>query len=106
MAILTMMTMDIKPGRRSEAIEMVSKLGDHTDRVGGHRPRIFQATYAGEGTGTLTLIVEHDSMSHLGGRIDQELADMEYQSHLSGLAEQVDLPIENVRSAILSEIHP
>jgi hypothetical protein len=77
MAVVTVVTLTVKPDRFADAVESVRKSKAIIERGGGRDFRLLAALVAGEATGSVVVSFEADDFAAYGSIQDKFLADPE-----------------------------
>ena len=77
MAVVTVATMTIKPGRMEDYVEVARKTKAVYEKYGGKNVRLLSAVVAGEATGTLVFLSESDSLAAGAELLEKFVADPE-----------------------------
>jgi hypothetical protein len=84
--ILAVTAVRVNPGQLDTYVARVSKLQGVIERVGGSGTvRMWQATSAGEATGTVFVAVQHPSLAAYAESTAKTQADAEFQKLIAGL---------------------
>jgi hypothetical protein len=102
MAVVTVHTWRIHPGRLQEVLRNVSEARKIHERLGG-RVRMWQTALGGEAN-SVVYVIEHESMSAYGAFTDKLMADNGWQSFLQRIMESEAPGAEHVSSSLLTEL--
>ena len=102
MAVATVHTWRIHPGRLQDVLGNVSEARKVHERLGG-RVRVWEAAIGGE-PGSLTYVIEHDSMTAYGTFTDKLLTDTGWQSFLQRILGGGDPGAELLSSSLFTEL--
>jgi hypothetical protein len=82
MAVLSVVTVEVAPGRMEDFLGAVRTLKAIEDRlaVNLRSMRLFEAEVAGEGTGRVSLVFEYADLGSWGTTVDRERQDTAYQT--------------------------
>ena len=76
---------EVQPGQMNEFLKRQSQAMAIRKRLGVPASRIFQATFAGPNTNTVTIVIEHPSLAAFAANNAKLYADSEFQSWLEEL---------------------
>ena len=86
--VLQVFTVQVKPGQLETYVDRVNTLQGIYERLGlSATNRVWQATLAGDGVGTVVVGVEYPSLTAFAEGEKKVQADPEYQQVIAGLAE-------------------
>lgn len=82
MAVLSMVTVRVKPGRMADFVTGVKELKEIEDRVGSNlrSMRLFEARVGGSQPGLVSIVFEYDDLASWGATVDAELRDRAFQA--------------------------
>lgn len=105
MAVIEVLTFDVKPGRRDDFLADVRELQGILDRVdvGLIGLRLMSVMLAGSDSGRAALMVENTDLSSWGRSLDNEIQDAEDQA-LNARWDSPDSPVSLVHRMLLREI--
>jgi hypothetical protein len=102
MAVLSMITIRVKPGRTEEFLGLVRELGEIEARVGANlrSMRLFESLVGGAEPGQLALLFEYDDLASWGATVDAERKDESFNAQVGS----ADDPAETVGQTLFVEI--
>ena len=77
MAVVTTTTVQVKPDRFEEWLEVMRKVIPIIEKAGGKNVRVLAGVVAGQQTGTIVVTQESDDFAAAGAGMDQSFADPE-----------------------------
>jgi hypothetical protein len=102
MAVLSFVTLKVKPGRMSDLMAGVKELQSIEQRLGKNlrSMRLFEAQVGGSDTGLMALAFEYDDLASWGATVDAERQDRAFQAQMG----TPDDPAELVGQTLFVEI--
>ena len=76
---------EVEPGQLNEFLKRQSQAMAIRKRLGLPASRIFQATFAGPNTNTVSIVIDHPSLAAFAANNAKLYADSEFQSWLEAL---------------------
>ncbi len=76
---------EVQPGQMNEFLKRQSQAMAIRKRLGVPASRIFQATFAGPNTNTVSIVIDHPSLAAFAANNAKLYADSEFQSWLEAL---------------------
>ena len=76
---------EVEPGQMTEFLKRQSHVMAIRKRLGVSATRIFQATFAGPNTNTVSIVIDHPSLAAFAANNAKLYADSEFQSWLEEL---------------------
>ena len=83
MAVVTVVTLTVKPDRFEDELDDLRKSKALAEKNGSKNVRVLAAMVAGEQTGTLAFISEADDFASSGAALDKFLTDPEGQAMMA-----------------------
>jgi hypothetical protein len=102
MAVATVHSFRIKPGRLQDVLSVVSEARKIHERLGG-RVRVWQPAIGGE-AGSVAYVIEHDDMTAYGAFTDKLLSDSEWQALTQRVQGDTNPGTEPLTSTLISEL--
>jgi hypothetical protein len=102
MAMLSVVAVQVKPGRMDEFVKTVRELKEIEDRKATNlrSMRMFTAQVGGSRSGRVSIVFEYDNLASWGATVDAELKDPAFLASAS----QPDDPAELVDQTLYVEI--
>lgn len=102
MTVATVTAWRVAPGRNADFMELAAK-GKAIQESHGGRVRLFQAALAGEATGTISFVIEHDDLAAYSAFTASLEADADWLA-LFATAFGADSPATMVSHSLVNEL--
>jgi hypothetical protein len=103
MAVVQVVTSQVKPDKLEEFLELNRKAGPILEKAGGKNIRLMAALVAGEATGSFVGTVEADDFAAYGAVLDNFFADPEGQGLMATLGSSAS-PIASYQMTVWVDV--
>ena len=92
MAVLSIVTVRVKPGRMADFVAGMKELREIENRLGSNlrSMRLFEARVGGPEPGLVSVVFEYDDLASWGATVDAELRDRAFQTLTGSSADDAD----------------
>ncbi len=92
MAVLSVVTVRVKPGRKADFVAGLKELKEIENRLGSNlrSMRLFEARVGGSQPGLMSVVFEYDDLASWGATVDAEPRDRAFQSLTGPSADDPD----------------